>query len=618
MRRNEPTNHIMKSLAFWVAVITAAAGQGIAQTRLDLRTQTKAVDFSGAANTKPVKTGTDLPSSCTAGELFFNTSQTAMGLYACEPGNVWAPAGLPAATVNTGQVLGTNGTAATWQSLGGDISGMPGTVAVQGLQGYPVSAAAPGTGQVLSWSGTDWAPATIASTPNYAKTFTSITALTILGTEHNLGTANLIVSCWNGLTPSSWIEPDAIQVDPVTFNVQVTFSAAQTGRCVVNGSGGQGTGGGGAGGAVASVFGRAGAVSAQTGDYSFSQISGTAGVSQMPAAIPAANIGGGAVSNAAFGTLANVTSDIQAQLNGKAAAAHTHTGGGDLSGDISSAAVVGIQRFPVSSLTPQSGQSLVFNGATGQWQPQTVSGGGGGGAAATAQLTDLNVVYTSPTVLTIGSNCTTTAPCNLRFGTTVISILSSATVTVSGPGSGTAYFYVTSDGTVNAASHCALPLSCSATCLASTNVPNFPLNSIPIANWTVLNGQWTTGGGTDRRAFQSINVINGGAGIAMVDNGTQTTLSVDPNLVPTFLTATANLTFASIANASCSADQTITLAGATPGDSIAPGWPQLPAGVIGTAWVSAANTASVRLCNLSGAVQNPGTVTIRVTDVRGF
>jgi hypothetical protein len=40
----------------------------------------------------------------------------------------------------------------------------------------------------------------------------------------------------------------------------------------------------GAGGAVSSVFGRGGAVTAQTGDYSFGQISGSVGSSQLPGA----------------------------------------------------------------------------------------------------------------------------------------------------------------------------------------------------------------------------------------------------------------------------------------------------------------------------------------------
>ncbi len=134
----------------------------------------------------------------------------------------------------------------------------------------------------------------------------------------------------------------------------------------------------------------------------------------------------------------------------------------------------------------------------------------------------------------------------------------------------------------------------------------------------MLNGQWTSGGGTDRRAFQAINVVTGGAGIALVDNGTQTTVSVDPNLVPTFLTSTSTVSFGSIANGACGADQTMGLTGAAAGDSVAPGWPQLPAGVMGMMWVSGANTVSVRLCNFSGSAQGAAMFTVRATDIRGF
>lgn len=102
----------------------------------------------------------------------------------------------------------------------------------------------------------------------------------------------------------------------------------------------------GASGAVNSVFGRTGAVSAQSGDYGFSQLSGTANSGQLPAA------------------------------------------GGDLSGALTSATVKGIQGKTVSSTAPTSGQMLVWNGS--QWVPQTISNAVGGDlsgttAAATVQ-----------------------------------------------------------------------------------------------------------------------------------------------------------------------------------------------------------------------------------------
>ena len=73
---------------------------------------------------------------------------------------------------------------------------------------------------------------------------------------------------------------------------------------------------------VTSFNGRSGAVTPAANDYNFNQLAGGASVGQLPTAIPAANIGGGSVGNTAFGYVANLTSDAQAQLNAKLAAAN--------------------------------------------------------------------------------------------------------------------------------------------------------------------------------------------------------------------------------------------------------------------------------------------------------
>ena len=58
------------------------------QTQIDLRTQSKSVDFSSAATTKTAKTGATLPSTCSPGEIFFNTAATpGANLYACTAAN---------------------------------------------------------------------------------------------------------------------------------------------------------------------------------------------------------------------------------------------------------------------------------------------------------------------------------------------------------------------------------------------------------------------------------------------------------------------------------------------------------------------------------------------------
>src|ERR1035441_2435990 len=75
-----------------------------------------------------------------------------------------------------------------------------------------------------------------------------------------------------------------------------------------------------------SVFGRTGAIAAQTGDYSFAQISGSVGNSQLPPA------------------------------------------GGDLNGTLTGARVTGLQNRPVGTAVPTTGQVLAWDGT--QWAPQ--------------------------------------------------------------------------------------------------------------------------------------------------------------------------------------------------------------------------------------------------------
>jgi len=70
------------------AALLAAAADG--QTLLSLDSQTKNVDFTKAAFTRPVKTGAALPSTCSVGDLFFQTNAPAgSNLYGCASANTW-------------------------------------------------------------------------------------------------------------------------------------------------------------------------------------------------------------------------------------------------------------------------------------------------------------------------------------------------------------------------------------------------------------------------------------------------------------------------------------------------------------------------------------------------
>lgn len=80
--------------------------------------------------------------------------------------------------------------------------------------------------------------------PNYHAAFTSQTTVTILGTAHQLGNANLLLQCYDNATVPNAIEPATWTVNPSTYDVIITFASAQSGYCALNGSSG-GSGGGG-------------------------------------------------------------------------------------------------------------------------------------------------------------------------------------------------------------------------------------------------------------------------------------------------------------------------------------------------------------------------------------
>src|SRR5271165_4530957 len=93
------------------------------QTQVDLRTQSKSIDFSAANSTRPFKSGTLLPSICQVGEMFFKTdAPSGANLYGCTALNSW-----------TVQSPG-----ATGLSLGGDLSGSTSAATVTQIQGRAV------------------------------------------------------------------------------------------------------------------------------------------------------------------------------------------------------------------------------------------------------------------------------------------------------------------------------------------------------------------------------------------------------------------------------------------------------------------------------------------------
>jgi len=115
-----------------------------AQTLVDLRTQTKDINFTGANSTSPFQAGTALPATCSVGQAFFETNSAAgLNLYGCTAVNSWT-------LLSAGILVG-------------DVTGTPGATTVAQIQGRPIAATAPTGGQSLAWNSTsgNWSPQTM-------------------------------------------------------------------------------------------------------------------------------------------------------------------------------------------------------------------------------------------------------------------------------------------------------------------------------------------------------------------------------------------------------------------------------------------------------------------------
>lgn len=224
----------LRVLAGWM-IVGGWSGIG-AQTKVDLRTQTKSVDFSNASFTKPVRTATALPVGCSSGELFYlSTANPGYNLYYCTASNVWTPAGFSAP--NYSQAFTAQTSVLLTHNLGtsnvvvecfntGNAQVQYSTETVVDSNDVTVTFFAPQSGRcvVNGYGG--------PSVNRFAAAFTAQTSIVVNAATHNLGTGDLSVTCYDGGSPKTRIEPDHVNVDS-TNNVTVSFYAAQTGRCVL-------------------------------------------------------------------------------------------------------------------------------------------------------------------------------------------------------------------------------------------------------------------------------------------------------------------------------------------------------------------------------------------------
>jgi len=115
------------------------------QTQVDLKTQSRGVDFSAAPSTAPAKTGTSLPVACSVGQAYFLTNaQPGANWYLCTATNIWTVQGGSGGAVvnnpNDVRFLLTN-TSPAVLTLNGTISNINPAIIFGGTTAYKFTTA---------------------------------------------------------------------------------------------------------------------------------------------------------------------------------------------------------------------------------------------------------------------------------------------------------------------------------------------------------------------------------------------------------------------------------------------------------------------------------------------
>lgn len=143
---------IVRSIMPLLAAIAFADGQ----TQVDLATQSKDVDFSGAIFTKPAKTGTSIPATCSLGEAFFKTNVTpGQNLYGCTSPNTWSlMAGITGAGIALVGDFAASNTSTAVQRIGTSCSNVTPCQIRTGSVAFTMTTPVTGTLSGTSTSGT--------------------------------------------------------------------------------------------------------------------------------------------------------------------------------------------------------------------------------------------------------------------------------------------------------------------------------------------------------------------------------------------------------------------------------------------------------------------------------
>jgi len=138
----------------------------------------------------------------------------------------------------------------------------------------------------------------------------------------------------------------------------------------------------------------------------------------------------------------------------------------------------------------------------------------------------IQVVLSSSTTLTIGAACSTTTPCLSRLGSLVYSVTAPITVSLQG-GSGLAYIYVSSIGSVTVGTSLTGPtLNCSG-CQLQSAITQFPVDAIPLASWNATAGAWDSTGMVVSTAVSAGRNFTAGQNVTLLQSGSNVMISAN-------------------------------------------------------------------------------------------
>jgi hypothetical protein len=570
-KRQQMRLALFLAVASFIGIVNAPG-----QTLIDLRSQGKNVDFSGAFSTKPFRTGSSLPSTCNVSEAFLKLSAIlGQNIFVCTSTNVWTvqgPPPLPSLFGNNDAVLTNDGSAVQWRTLGGDISGGLTTTVVNRIQGRSVDPTAPLPGQILRWEGTanQWN----SSEETVRSVFGRTGDVLPQADDYNFAQISGTVSLAKGGTGATTAATALTNLGaaPATHSHALADLAGISGK--------QGSG------QFLQMFG-GGAVNANE-CAKFDAGGNLISTGETCGSVP--NYGQSFSSAVSVPMTHNLhSSDLLVQCYNSE---NTAIG-------FNSFVIETPNRATVTFVNPQSGR-CVLNASSGSRSVEGVSNLSG------SLILDQPIFGNSGADLKVGSKTGTGNEVVVSQSPTIVSPyitdFSNMPHEHSGAGAG---------GQLGISAIRPSALSGNGTTLATTAGPltagrcaqidsagNITAASAPCgsdAGGTIISGFGLTGDGT--------------AG---------SPVSVDVQTVGTRLSATATLEFATI-NASACSELTIPLPGATTGDEVFLGAPpDIDPGFVWSAYVSYGNTIAVRLCKVTTGSVRPASRVWRATIIRSF